>query len=915
MLNVSSLASSRLKVTAGVSSLAIALLSAGLPSAVLAQDTSDADAPDDAAIREIIVTGTLIHGQSATGQQVVSVSSEDISKLGASDTSQILASLPQDINFNDRPQVGGYGPYQTTNTPRLRYLGNGTAASAPTLTLLDGARLPGMGILQTSPDMDAIAPGAIRQLDVATDGGSATYGADAVGGVVNIITLNRFDGLKVNGHFGLADNYKQYDLGGTLGKTWGNGSVWVAYQYAHHDKISNSDRDYVRNLDYTGGAPYVGASYDCSPGNYSATVLTSFSPLTLTNFYFPIENGAPNFGSNTANRCDLSKYKSFFPSSTRHSVLAGLDVDLSDAITFDIKAFYTHRDSVVDDGPGTYEVTDPSAVFPVISAKFLGNLIPTFGEHTYAKTTLNTWAVVPRLTARLGGDWRMVAFFNAGEGSSRYIQRTVDATALSDAVVAGSFNPYTGLFAGTAAGQAAQEYQSNYRQFSSGKDVITNARGVFDGPLFDLPGGAVRAAIGGEWFHESFTQRNGNALLSELNTILPHVASRTVNSAFGELSVPVVGENNRFSGIYSLTLSAAARYDHYNDFGGTFNPKFGVDLKPVEWWTLRGTWGKSYQAPSLAASASAIPPGLVVIPAGIFGTYDGAPNTTGKSILLLYPGGGLDLKPQKATTWEVGTDFKPDFLPGLSISATYYKINFKNQIAFPPFFDSTFYTNYPDSYVINTTGTSLVANGGNQQALTSEIIRNYVGSAYNVAQFEQYINDPNNVYALENGLQQNLSTTKTSGIDFNVQYSHDTSFGSVFGGVAGNYLLTYTSMSSATGPVVGLNGNHAIRLRTSTTLGAKVGSLLGQVTWNRTGGFQLTPAASNDYQSRVGAFNVFNLAIQYNFSDGAGILGGTSLTLNVDNVFDQDPPAQRASNGYSGFTIGRMVQLGIEKKF
>lgn len=898
------------------SAVAACLLAAGSAAAQSANAPENAQTPEaNTADRnvaalpvkdsEIIVTGTLIRGKEPTGQEVNIVTSADISQLGAADPSQILASLPQDANFNSRPQVGGGGPYMTVNAPRLRYLGNGATSSNSTLLLLDGSRLPGMGVTQTSSDMDVLPIGAIERVEVATDGGSATYGADAVGGVVNVITRKKFDGLELGGHFGGAANFRQYDVEGTVGKSWSNASVWVSYEYAHHDLVYNNTRSYVRNLDYT-VTPAVGNSLSCNPGNFttSALVFTTTAPYyAFVNQVYPIANGAPVASANPqANRCDLSGGATFFPGQNRHAVMAGAYVDLSSSVTFDVKAYYTHRDSWNDGGVNYY--SGVAADYNGMSGTVSGNFGPSLGYSMVSHTKMTAWGVVPRIKIKFGHDWQLMAFLNAAQGSSTFSGPVTggDSTALADQVTNGSFNPFTGLFANTAAGQAAQAYQANYYTYSTGKDVITNARAVLDGPLLQLPGGDLRVALGTEYLSETFSARSGAAERSDFSSIPLNQAHRNVASVFGELSVPVFGANNRVPGIYSLTLSAAGRYDHYNDFGGTFNPKFGASYKPVSWWTIRGNWGRSFQAPSLAATAAAVPPAVVSIPAVAFGGNPAYPDTTGKTILLLYPGGGLNLKPQTASSWELGTDFRPKFIPGLSISATYYKIDFKNQIGFPAFFLSSFYTLYPNSYVMNT------------GSMTSAQISQYISSAYNASQMSQYVNNPSSVYALENGLNQNLSSTKTSGLDFSVAYEHKTGFGSLFASVGGTYILTYNTKATENSSYLGMDINSTIQLQTTASLGAKVGPALLKATWNRTGGYEVPATAGDAYQSRVSPFNVVNLAFEYAPTSG-GVLKGTTLNLNIDNVFDQDPPVWNTQNGYSGFTLGRQFTLGLKKKF
>lgn len=896
------------------SSVALGSLAMGLalgPLPAIAQEatsgTASAGSSDNKAPSDIVVTGTLIRGKAPTGSEMVTISSQEISALGVADTSQLLGSLPQDAEFNSRPQVGAFGAYQAVNAPLLRYLGGANSGSSSTLLLIDGVRMPGMGILQTIPDIDAIAPGAIQRVDVATDGGSATYGSDAVGGVVNLITRKRFDGFEMNGHFGgAAAGYRQWDASATAGKTWSSGSVWASYQFAHHDLLMQYQRPYdVDDANYTTGVPF---NQTCPTPNFSAITYPyaaygpPYSSIAVAGTPHAVVNGVPT--NNPAATCDLSRKATLFPGEDRHSAIIGFDQDLTDNLTFNGKVYYVHRLAYNDGGPLFYSnITTTYA--PTNTTGFAeGTLNDSAFQHSYSTTTLDAWAVTPKLTWKMGHDWQNVTFFNYGVGIASFKGTGIDSGTLQTDANNGTFNPLTGLFAGDAAGQQALNYESNYGSYSRGRDAITNARTVFDGPLFALPGGQVRAAVGAEILHEAYSLINGSAENTDFDTLPVNAASRTVKSAFGEVSVPVVSDTNRSPGFYSVTLSAAGRYDHYSDFGGTFNPKLGAKWQPVGWFTLRGDWGKSYQAPSLSATSSAIPVSATAFPVGEFGPTPSTPAAGQTEVLLLYPGGGENLKPQKATSWELGFDIKPPVIPGLSASVTYYNIDFTNRIGQAEFYESNFYQLYPNSYVIAPAG-----------GFTTAQIKAYLGNAANQNLIAQYINNPSSVYAMESGLTQNLASTKTSGLDFNVNYNYPTSFGTIFGGVAGAYILTFDSQATPTSPFAGIDANNVSRLRTQTTLGAKTATIMAQINWRLTGEFAVP---GNAYQSEVGAFSTVNMSIAYS-PKLSGMLSGTTFSLNIDNLLNASPPVYDGGNGsgygYWGFTIGRYIQLGISKKF
>lgn len=885
-----------LLATASVLSFSTAAFAQGTGPQTVSQD----EAESQAEASDIVVTGTLIRGQAPTGSQIVQVGQAEIKALGVVNASQLLGSITQDINFNNRPQVGAFQAFQTVNRPTLRYLGASNAGGSSTLLLLDGHRLPGMGIYQTTPDLDAISPGAIERIETVTGGGSSTYGSDAVGGVMNIISRRKYEGVEVGGHFGFGEDYQQWDASVTAGHTFGNVNVWGTYSYSHNSLVKFSDRDYARNWDYVNNLP---ADNVCSPANVIQQLGIGLAPLI-----FPYSNGVtfgpsglPNVAPGLGNRCDSWQGRALFPESSRHSAMIGVSAELSDNIRFDVRGFYAHRKSITANQPVNYSVNAVNfndVTLPTYPGRtIVGNLAHLFGPSTYATSTLETWGITPQLTVNLPGDWRMVAFYNYGKGTSRFDSTNVlNSDALQTAYAAGLFNPYTGTFTNDALGQAALANIRNRYNASRGIDEIHNARVTFDGPILSLASGELRAAFGAEILHEQYSVMTDNSA----TPVFSRQNDRTVKSLFGELSLPVVGEGNRVPFIYSFNISASGRYDHYGDFGGTFNPKVGVTWQPTLGFTLRGNWAKSFQAPSLAERNDAAPATLSAYPAAALG-YN-SPNTA----LFLYPGSTANLRPQKATTWELGVDIRPEQIPGLAISATYYKINFKDRIGNPPFYSAALMTSqFPDYIVVPANGLE---------------IENFINLATNKpADYQKYINNPASVYALIDARSLNLSTLKTTGLDFDVSYNRPTSFGSLFAKVGGSLVLSYDLQARPGAITTRLKDNSVSELRLQVMAGATVGDFTGRVTLQHTSGYIVAPTAQNLQQSWIDGLNVVNLAFNYDLK-GEGVIGGTSLSLNIDNVFNVDPPryngiVNTSQPGYAMFTLGRVVQFGIVKKF
>lgn len=368
-------------------SVAVAAL---LPAVAMAQE---APATSDAADEEpIVVTGTLIRGTEAVGSQTIGVDLSKIEAIGAANTSDLIANIPQAGNFLGFVGVRGSSNFSVAvNRPTLRYLGNTSGSTNSTLMLLDGHRMPGMGILQTTPDLDAIAPGAIERVEIVTDGGSSTYGSDAVGGVMNFITRKEFDGVETKGSFGFADNYQALNAAVTAGKKWDGGSAWISYDYSWHDEIYGADRDWSQSRDWVNN---TGANRDCSPGNITAGGVTY---------------ALPGLTAGLGNRCDLSELQTIYPRETKHSVFGSVRLDSGGPVTFSVKSFYVNRKSLSDGGPlsataGTsVPTTSPfyQTIPGVTSAEvFVYNFSPIWGNSTPQTTKLESFGITHRWISR-----------------------------------------------------------------------------------------------------------------------------------------------------------------------------------------------------------------------------------------------------------------------------------------------------------------------------------------------------------------------------------------------------------------------------------------------------------------------------------------------------------------------------------
>jgi iron complex outermembrane receptor protein len=855
---------------------------------------------------EIVVTGTLVRGAPPVGQNVISVGQERVQSSGAQTPNELLGTIPQVTNlFNNVPASRlniAVNQIQIVR-PNLRNLAPETGSAASTLVLFDGHRIAGAGVTQSSVDPDLIPTGAIERVEVVTDGGSATYGADAVGGVINFITRKRFDGISVNARYGFAKDYYQVDGTVIAGKDWGSGSIYAAYSYQHNDAIFGRDRDFVRAIDWNTMVP-TGRS--CNPGN-----------VVLGGVTYPLPSLNAAAGPNV---CDSSDDSSFIPRSTRHGAIAALHQELSPAITVDLRAFYGQRGTLgLSPFRGSANVTRTQAFYRPIPANPTGTqsvaftFAPILGTNSAESISrFKEWGVSPEVTAKLGGKWQLRQLVNYSHSNSFFSIAGL-STALINAA-ASSPNPQSAINfydpAATPNLDLIRAAANNIIQAGQARDTLTNLRTILDGTLFELPGGEVKLAVGYEFFHEFFEQRVATNIVPGALSTMPYGHyKRDVHALFGELQVPIVGDGNRMGGIYSLILAGSVRYDHFSDFGSTTNPKVGVIYKPVRWLGLRGNYSTSFNAPTSVdqlgsrANFFQVFPVLAVPPPG---TAAPPPGTVQTIVLM---GAVADLKPQTAKTWSLGFDIDPPFLAGLHASASYYNVKYKGVLNRPPAQSpAILFSAFSDVVVLNPSAAflqSLIPLASNGPVTINTALQ--PGAVPVVEYIDFRLN--------------NFGNLNVEGLDFAANFRRSTSFGGIDASVSGNYQLSRKQQQRAGLPFTDLlaPGSNTSRLQLTASLGVDIGNFRAQATLNHSQGFRLIRSASLP-QDRLGDFDTVNLYFKYDVHGESLLLKDLSLTLNVNNLFNTNPPVykQTGQNGYLatyGVTLGRLMQFGVSKKF
>lgn len=858
----------------GTSFMAAMLVAAGSVSAQAPAATSGD------LLEEIIVTGSRIRGVPPTGSNLISVSRADIDAVGAATTPDLLASVPQLNSFNTAPRASsaGFGPF----APGLRAL----PASA-TLVLMNGHRLVGAAANDTNPDYPHIPGLAIERVEVVADGASSVYGSDAIAGVVNFVTRQRFSGAEVDVRYGAGDGFHSTHAGGLVGEDWGSGSILAAYQYTQNDNVTGSDRDY-RVQDFR---PF---------GGVDTRLINCPSPNLVIPQTGAVTYAAPGFAPNTTNYCDNGATVDLYPRTRMHSGFVTGRQRLGELVTLWGELLYSDRKDKIQAAPAIQAVTinntNPFFVAPAgtgaTQATVLFRTDNLYGrDHVINRDRAKVGNSSIGADVELPRGLNLSAYGTFGWTTNSAFIPDINPVAL--AIAAAGTTPATALDPfGTRTAPGVAAAITDYSTSVTVKQRTSLGALKIDGPLFDLPGGELKFAVGAEYRRETFEQQGFVGSFP-----VPEDLGRNIESVFGEIFAPIVGPENEGPLLHRLSLSLSGRYDHYSDFGSTTNPKVGFNWDPVAGLTVRGTYGRSFRAPGMRQVGATV--GAYYLDAASAAVVARDPTRGASQVNTIYfRGGNRGLQPERARTYSVGVDWLPDFLPDLRASATFYDIRFTDAIGVPA----------ADLMFTDPTLAAIVHRNPSASQLASLLAQ------------ATPVNLPNPLPSIGNVLDQrlgNFGIRETNGMDFDLGWRRATDFGAVFAGLAGNYILKFDTQLSPGAPVSDSLHLGLPRYTARASLGASMGpvGMMGFV--NHRAGVKSTyntPTGFGEY--KADPYTTVDLRVSWTLPD-AGMTEGTQLTLQVNDLFDKKPPFFPATDGIGGTynPIGRFVALNLRKSF
>jgi iron complex outermembrane receptor protein len=294
-------------------------------------------------VGEVVVTGSFIRGTPEDAALPVDVvSQEELQRRGSPTTIDLIKSLPV-----SGPVLGDTNQFSTAaqgqvgaGTVNLRGLG-----SLRTLVLLNGRRIvPSAGAGSGGVDTNLLPTAAIGRVEVLKDGAAATYGSDAIAGVVNFITRRNFSGLEVSADYRFVDGSKgDYNASAAYGWVGENSNLLITAGYQHRSELQAVDRDWAY-------LPYL-----TNPSGYSVLGQPpSFLPLSAAGT--PVAGvqrdancaavgGFAGFsGATPACYFTYIPFDNLIEDEDRYQIYGELNVDLTDTTRFHVEAHYAKTD-------------------------------------------------------------------------------------------------------------------------------------------------------------------------------------------------------------------------------------------------------------------------------------------------------------------------------------------------------------------------------------------------------------------------------------------------------------------------------------------------------------------------------------------------------------------------------------------
>jgi iron complex outermembrane receptor protein len=646
------------------------------------QEGTESKKGEPVTLEQIVVTGSRLNNAPAEGAQPVSVyRREQLERSGQTSITDFLNTLPsvsvaQGSFANNTINGGG--------TVQLHGLPLGT-----TLVLING-RSVGTSSGQSAFgvnvfDLNAIPVAAIERIEVIPTGSSAIYGSDAIAGVVNILMRSNFDAVELSAKYGGAVGTDYSNAQFAWGKQWDRGSFSVIANYDHQTELLGSERRLTSTNDFAAyGGPDNRVTAIANPGNvFSLNGTTPLPGLGGATYAAvpPGFSGPPSVAefadtAGTLNKASLSPYATLLPYFRRQGLFLNGGYELTDRIHLFSEVLYSGAQQIGGEIPPylvglpsfqQYSVSAANPFNPFGVAVGINRFLTEYGREQIDTPDDFVRALVGARGKFGGWEWEF-ATWDVDDHARLRITNQIDPVAVQAAL--DSSNPATALNPFAAGPIGSPSLLSSLL----GPDDFVRARtrkvaenAYVRGAPLQLPAGPLSVVFGAEHDFDKLDSDEVN-YAGAVNS--RSVYRRSSYAVFSEARIPVLGSPSSRDSV--LALTAAARYDHDQYFGGETTPQYGIEIRPLSDVLIRGTYGRAFKAPSLLSLFQPDTPGVY---------YGSDPRNGGSPVVVSnLLGGNSNLKPETGHSITAGLSYAPQALPGLGLSATLWEITEENSI-------------------------------------------------------------------------------------------------------------------------------------------------------------------------------------------------------------------------------------------
>lgn len=864
------------------------VLAVSITAALFASQSYLAVAAEKDSVERIEVTGSHIKRTDMEGPSpLTSLSAEDIANTGVTDLIGLFTKLP----------MAGQGTFSTQGNSSDNTSNGGSSVSLrglgadSTLILVNGRRVsvsPFANNIDTAfVDINNIPLAAIKRVDILKDGASATYGSDAVAGVINIVLRDDVEGVEVAAKLG-----DTADGGGeekNLSIVWGNSteksSHTFALDYFEREEILYADRDYSKSANQTALRPNDPFTTDFrSSSGFPGTIALADDPTNRMPDTFGNDVCSPEDIVGTLCRYDYAPMMTSVPATERASFIYMGKYEINDNMRAFAELNGQHSKTTIR-GAGSPSfnelfmsgdnVNHPFADMP--SHEFyqqdltMRRRMVDIGDRE-KRVTSDYYRSILGLQGELN-DWSWEIAYNYIKSSSteRGVNGFPNSRRTQEAIDSGLWNP----FEPSSNSQESLDFIETTTA-RIGKSTSKSFDGKISGSLMEMEYGELGLAVGVEYREESISDNPDDQFLrgEVFGTEATQAnGSRDNTSIFAELAVPVLD---------TLEVQVAVRHENYSDFGTTTDPKVAFIWQPTDSLSLRGSYGTAFRAPSLhqiGLGNTDESPNLVdTTRCNAVGNINKACEPQEYTAVL---SGNDDLGPEESTSYNLGLIY--EVADNLDFSIDYYDYDIENVITKDTQFKFSTLGNDPS--VVERLPSTIAGDPG-------EVVRI----------FDQF---------------ENIGNITTSGLDIEANYGLESEFGEFKFSYVVNYVLSYEDARPNADGSMRIDTQEGDfeqpEMRWTFNTSWVQGDWNASMAINYIGAFKQDASVATEGMSDIGSWTTVDTTVNY-----IGI-ENTTLSLGATNLFNEEPPF--AYHDFMGFansthnSQGRFVYVKASYKF